>query len=294
MKIGPVLITGAGGQLGTDLALALQSMEVACERREDLDIADDAALEESFARVKPTLVLNCAAFHNVDECESQEATAAAVNVRAVKRIAELCKAGGAKLVHFSTNYVFDGRRAEPYGESDLPNPRSVYAITKLGGEHAAISYAPDALVVRTAGLYGTAGSASKGGNFVQRMLSRARAGEPIRMVADQRLSPTYTTDLATGVIAAVDAGVSGTLHLTNSGSCSWFAFTEAILAIAGVEAEIEAVGTQPRPGDADRPLNGVIVTERLAEPGVAEMRSWHAALADYMRAAGFAAPAQAS
>ena len=156
------------------------------------------------ARVRgdaPELVFNCAAFHNVDECEREPDRAWAVNVRAVRELAQLCGRHGAKLVHLSTNYVFDGRRAEPYGEDDLPSPRSVYALTKLAGEHAALAYAPGALVVRTAGLYGLAGSASKGGNFVQRMIgARARDGDALQMVADQRLQPTFTADLAEAIL----------------------------------------------------------------------------------------------
>jgi dTDP-4-dehydrorhamnose reductase len=140
-----------------------------------------------------------------------------VNVRAVRDLASR----GAKLVHLSTNYVFDGRRDEPYGEDDLPNPRSTCALTKLAGEHAALAYGEDALVVRGAGLYGKNGSASKGGNFVERMVARAKDRRALRMVADQRLQPTYTADLARSLIDAVDAGASGLLHLTASGACSW-------------------------------------------------------------------------
>ena len=138
---------------------------------------------------------------------------------------EACAATGAKLVHFSTNYVFDGTSAEPYAEGDRPSPRSVYAISKLAGEHAALAYAPGALVVRTAGLYGMHGSESKGGNFVTRMLARAREQGSLRMVADQRLTPTFTADLARAVVEAVDADADGVLHLTNSGECSWHEFT---------------------------------------------------------------------
>src|SRR5205085_10758671 len=131
-------------------------------------------------------------------------------------------------VHLSTNYVFDGSAPEPYGEQDTPHPRSIYAISKLAGEHAALAYAPGALVVRTAGLYGLCGSASKGGNFVTRMIARAREQGALTVVADQRLTPTFTADLAQGILAAVDGGVTGMLHLTNSGTTSWHGFTTAI------------------------------------------------------------------
>ena len=134
-------------------------------------------------------MFNCAAFHNVEVCEREEDSAFAVNARAVKRLAERCAADGARFVHLSTNYVFDGTAAAPYAEDDAPNPRSIYAISKLAGEHTALAYAPDALVVRTAGLYGLHGSVSKGGNFVTRMIARAREQGALKVVADQRLTP---------------------------------------------------------------------------------------------------------
>jgi dTDP-4-dehydrorhamnose reductase len=175
------LITGGGGQLASDLQELLGD-DARSFSHAELDIADSAALDRAFDDVQPNVVFNCAAFHNVDVCETEPDSAWAVNVRAVRDLA----GRGAKLVHLSTNYVFDGRREEPYGEDDLPNPRSIYALTKLAGEYAALAYGDGALVVRGAGLYGLHGSASKGGNFVQRMVTRAREQRALKMVADQR------------------------------------------------------------------------------------------------------------
>jgi dTDP-4-dehydrorhamnose reductase len=188
----------------------------------------------------------------------------------------------------STNYVFAGDRPEPYAEDDLPSPRSIYAISKLAGEPAALAYAPGSLVVRTAGLYGLHGSASKGGNFVTRMVARAKEEGELRMVADQRLSPTFTADLAAALIEAEERGVDGLLHLTSSGACSWHDFTLAILEIAGIEANVEAVETTRAPGGADRPLNGVLARERADALGLTPLRHWRDALGDYMTRAGLA------
>ena len=274
-----VLITGGSGQLGSDLAEQLEGRaEVRALTHAELDITDFDAVGAAIAELGDGTVFNCAAFHNVDLCETQEQEALLVNVVAVKRMAERCAEAGAKLVHLSTNYVFDGRREEPYGEDDVPSPRSVYAFSKLAGEHAALAYAPGALVVRGAGLYGLHGSGQKGGNFVTRMLTRAREGQQIRMVSDQRLQPTFTRDLAAGLIEAVDGGAEGLLHLTASGACSWLEFTEAIYEIAGIDTEIEAVTTS---GGVDRPLNGVLKSDR----GAPDLRHWREALADYMAAA---------
>ena len=283
------LITGAGGQLGSELgALLSDTGEVMAAGREDLDITDDPAVAAAFAEFRPSLVINCAAFHNVDECEREEDRSFEVNVRAVKRLAEACTQNGAKLVHFSTNYVFDGTRAEPYGESDRPAPRSIYAISKLAGEHAALAYEARALVVRSSGLYGLRGSVSKGGNFVTRMIARGRDQGELKMVADQRLTPTFTADLARAVVEAVERDADGVLHLTNGGECSWYEFTRAIMDVAGVDASVEPVETSTGPGLTQRPLNGVLRSERSQSLGLSGLRPWREALADYMERAGLA------
>jgi dTDP-4-dehydrorhamnose reductase len=285
-----VLITGGGGQLASDLEDHLRDeLEVYAPSRAELDISDDSALEAAFERVRPMVVYNCAAFHNVEVCEAEEDRAFAVNARAVKRLAEACADSGARLVHLSTNYVFDGAADQPYDEDAATGPRSIYAISKLAGENAALAYAPDALVVRTAGLYGLHGSASKGGNFVTRMITRAREQGALKVVADQRLTPTFTSDLAHGIIESVDAGVTGTLHLTNSGATSWHGFTEAIMELSGVSVPVEAVNTERRPGAADRPLNGVLVSSVSERAGLAPLRPWRDALADYLEHAGLLA-----
>jgi dTDP-4-dehydrorhamnose reductase len=284
------LITGASGQLGSDLhRLLADDWEVTALAHAELDVTNSEALAGTFEGARPDAVFNCAAFHNVELCERDESQALAVNATAVKRIAERCSEMGASLVHLSTNYVFDGRREAPYGEGDLPAPRSVYALSKLAGEHAALAYCDRALVVRTAGLYGLHGSQSKGGNFVTRMLERAREQGELRMVADQRLSPTFTADLAGGVLAAREAGLTGIVHLTSSGSCSWHEFTHAIVELAGLDVPIEAVATTIPPGGADRPRNGVLAGEVARAAGVGPLRPWREALADYMARAGLLA-----
>jgi dTDP-4-dehydrorhamnose reductase len=283
-----VLITGGGGQLASDLEQRLDGRcEVAAPSRVELDVTDQAALDKAFQRLRPAVVFNCAAFHNVDVCEREEDRSFEVNARAVKRLAELCAHSDARLVHLSTNYVFAGDSDEPYSEDDHPSPRSVYAISKLAGEHAALSYCGDALVVRGAGLYGRHGNASKGGNFVQRMLARADEQGALSVVADQRLTPTYTVDLADSLIEAVERDLLGLLHLTNSDACSWHEFTVAIMEIAGVDVPVEPVSTVRR--GADRPLNGVLACERARAAGAACERPWREALYDYMVSAGLAA-----
>jgi dTDP-4-dehydrorhamnose reductase len=270
------LVTGGGGQLASDLEEQLT--DVRALSRAELDITDDDAVATAFEDAAPDVVFNCAAFHNVDVCETEEDRSFEVNARAVKRLAQRCEASGAALVHLSTNYVFDGTRPEPYAEDDRPNPRSIYALSKLAGEYAALAYCSKALVARSSGLYGRHGSASKGGNFVQRMIARAREQGQLKMVADQRLNPTFTADLASGLIEAVENGATGILHVTNSGECSWYEFTVEIMRVAEIEVPIEAVKTSG--GGVDRPLNGVLARSRTDTP---RLRSWQDALAAYLQ-----------
>jgi len=280
------LITGGSGQLATDLVELLGDSARAFSHGE-LDITDTAALDEAFAETQPEIVFNCAAFHNVDVCETSPEQAWAVNVGAVRELARRSP----RLVHLSTNYVFDGRRERPYAEDDLPAPRSIYALTKLAGEYAALAYCDAPLVVRTAGLYGMHGSASKGGNFVQRMLARAREQAALTVVADQRLQPTFTADLAQALLDAVEARAEGVLHLTAGGACSWHEFTVAILEEAGVETPVQRSETSIPAGGVDRPLNGVLARPRADALGLSPLRPWREALADYMARTRLAATA---
>ena len=197
-------------------------------------------------------------------------------------------------VHLSTNYVFDGTAAEPYDEDALPNPRSIYAISKLAGEHAALAYAPGALVVRTAGLYGLHGSASKGGNFVTRMIARAREQGALKVVADQRLTPTFTADLAAGILAAARGGRHGHAARdqrrarragTGSPRRSWSSPASTCPSSRGT--------TVIAPGAADRPLNGVLRSSVSERAGLAPLRPWRDALADYLERAGLLAASPA-
>lgn len=274
-----ILVTGGGGQLASDFGrfLSERGDAVVAPPHAELDVTDERALDEVFAAASPDLVVNCAAFHNLDECERDPETAWRVNVAGPQALAHRC-GDRVPLVHFSTNYVFAGDREDPYRESDLPAPESVYAITKLAGEHAVLAYSSRSLVVRTAGLYGSSGSRSKGGNFVQRMLARADELGELKMVADQSITPTYTPDLVVAVEEMLDAEATGVVHLTNSGPCSWFDFTVEIMRRAGRDVPIEPLETSP--DGVARPRNGLLVSER---PDTPRMRPWQEALAAYLK-----------
>jgi dTDP-4-dehydrorhamnose reductase len=279
-------IIGAMGQLGAHLA---ELVPGACALGSaELDVRDASTLAEVLTGTD--VAFNCAAYVNVDACEGERAYDAwAVNALGVANVARACSAAGATLVHFSTNYVFAGDGADPYREDDLPSPRSMYGITKLAGEYAALAYNPETLVIRTAGLYGLGGNRTKGGNFVERILRAARERGSLQVVADQHLTPTFCGDLAVATLEAVERGARGIVHLTNAGSCSWHVFTVEILRLAGVDVPVEPTATVPRPGVANRPANGVLDRSRADALGLTSLRPWQDALADYMGQAGLLA-----
>lgn len=272
-----MLITGGGGQLGSALAGLLGEEAVALPH-ERLDITDRALVASALSQTVPDVVVNCAAFHNLQSCEDDPQRAWAVNVEAVRILAS----HGVRLVHVSTNYVFDGAQDRPYSEHDVTSPRSAYAISKLAGEHVALGYGEHSLIVRTAGLYGLQGSASKGGNFVTRILTRARGVGSLDVVADQRLSPTFTLDLAEAIVAAIRSQATGIVHLTASGDCSWYEFTQAILTNAALDARLTETATPTGRAEPARPRNGVLARPRADALGLPRLRHWRAALDDYM------------
>jgi dTDP-4-dehydrorhamnose reductase len=199
-----------------------------------------------------------------------------VNAEGAGIVAEECATAGVHLVHFSTNFVFDGTATEPYLETDAPSPLGVYARSKLEGEQRVQTAVPDALLIRSAALYGGAGSAVKGGSFPSRIVARARSGEPLRVVNDQRVNPTYTRDLAQAAVGLVDAGMRGLVHVVAAGCSSYWEFAVAILETAGLSVQPEPVSSEAFAAAAPRPLNGCLRSSR-----VPPLRHWREALRDY-------------
>ena len=196
-------------------------------------------------------------------------------------VARACARRGVRLVHFSTNYVFSGTLDRPYTEDDPPDPVGTDARSKRGGEEAALAEAPDALVIRSSALFGHAGSAVKGGSFASRILARAVAREPLTVVADQWVNPTFTRDLAEGALGLVEAGSAGVVHLVAEGCCTWHEFAIATLDAAGIAAEVAPTTTEELNAPADRPRNGCLASVR-----VSPLRHWRTGLAAFVRELG--------
>jgi dTDP-4-dehydrorhamnose reductase len=271
-------VLGAAGQLGRDLCPRLAG-EVHALPRDRLDLTQPEAVQATLQGLRPDVVVNCAAYNFVDRAESEPEAAFAVNAWGVRALARACGDLGCTLVHFSTDYVFglDEGRAVPYRETDAPGPVSVYGLSKLAGEYLVRALCPRHLVIRTCGLYGVWGSGGKGGNFVETMLRLAGQGKPLRVVADQVCTPSYTADVAAATADLVAAGRQGLCHLTNAGACSWHDFAAAIFELAGVPADLTPIRSAEYGAAARRPRYSVLA------PTGAPLRPWREALAAYLQ-----------
>ncbi len=274
------LVVGSAGQLGRELVARLGD-EVAWKGdRAELDVADGAAVVALVARVRPDVVFNATAFNRVDAAEAEPLAAFAVNTVAPHFLARAARDAGALLVHVSTDYVFDGTSSRPYREDDLPRPLGAYGASKLAGEHLVAAAGGEHLVVRTSGVLGRGGSDQKGGSFVERIVAQARAGRPLRVVADQVFAPTCASDLAESLVALVRAGARGLVHVTNAGSCSWYELAVAALAAAGLEAPVERIRAADLSLPARRPAYSVLDTSQAIALGLPPPRHWKDALPD--------------
>jgi dTDP-4-dehydrorhamnose reductase len=278
-----VLITGGAGMLAKALIRVLREhgIDSRSPARAELDIANEKQLGEELRNFKPTLVLNCAAYTKVDLCEDSNSPAEAINGAAVADLAFHTRGLGAKLVHFSTDFVFDGQSKQPYKPEDKTNPLSGYGRSKLRGEQE-IQRLPHLqhLIIRTAWLYGPGGAC-----FPQTILNAARAGKPLKVVDDQIGSPTFAFDLAEATLNLIDANATGIYHVVNSGHTNWHDFTSAILDEFNVKAELSrttsAQWKELRPTSAIRPAYSVLDTSEYAKITGKTMRPWQEALHAY-------------
>jgi len=280
-----VAIIGANGQLGSDLCgvLADQQVSVLPLTHNDVDVADSAQVERVLGSIGADVVISTAAFHNVEECEKQPARSFAVNAVGPRNLAFACRRANAVLVHFSTDYVFDGAQRHPYTESDLPLPLNIYGVSKLAGEHLLRLTWERCFVVRTCGLYGLVGSSGKGGNFVETMLKKAREGAPIRVVDDQLLTPTFTADLAETVSRLIQTEAYGLYHISAAGSCSWYHFARKIFELEGLVLNLLPVSTTEFPSSVQRPAYSVLSKQKLGSVGIS-MPAWEDGLRRYLAA----------
>ncbi|TRX40145.1 dTDP-4-dehydrorhamnose reductase [Flavobacterium restrictum] len=248
-----ILVTGANGQLGSEikeLAGNYPDFDFVFTDIADFPLDKEETIITNFNQLKPAIVINCAAYTAVDKAEQDVAVADAINHLAIATLATLCEQNGTKLVHVSTDYVFDGTSPMAYKEDALPNPKSVYGVTKLAGELACATNCPDSIIIRTAWVYSEFGN-----NFVKTMLRLMTERESISVVNDQVGSPTYAGDLAQVILTILDSGKweSGVYHYSNEGEISWFDFAKDIKEIAGKTCEVNGIPASSYPTPAERP-----------------------------------------
>lgn len=281
-----IAVTGAYGQLGSELCRLLDS-EAAGLEIDTLDLTDGPAVGETLRSLRPRVVINCAAYTQVDRAESQAEACRAVNATAVEHLARACGRLDCPLVQISTDYVFGGRpdRTTPYREDDPPSPRGVYAQTKFEGERAAARHSKH-LIVRTCGLYARPVD-ERAGNFVKTMLRLGRAGNEVRVVADQHCTPSYVPHVARAILFL--AGVNrpepapwGVYHVTNRGATTWHEFAGEIFRLAGMEVSLRPITTAEYAAAAPRPAYSVLDTTKYDALGGPVMPDWKAALAEYV------------
>jgi len=277
-----VAIFGISGQLGSDVAAALSSHDVIPVEHARADIRDENAVIRQVRDSGPDWVVNCAAMTNVERCESEALAAFDVNAGGARHIALAADAVGARMLHISTDYVFDGEKRSPYLENDFPRPLNIYGSSKLAGEWAVRSAGVHHLVLRTSGVYGLNACRGKGTNFVETMMKRVASGAPTRVVSDEVLTPTFSVDLAHQIRLIIEKAVpGGVYHATSAGSCSWFEFAREIFRHAGAPAP-GATTAKEWNSPVRRPSYSVLDNGALAAHGIHPMPEWRDALSRYM------------
>lgn len=271
-----ILVVGANGMLGRDL-LALLGERGQGADIDEIDITSPESVLKCIGLLKPEVVINCAAYTDVDGCEGNIETAMAVNGEGVGYLAMACRDLGALLVQISTDYIFDGGKGTPYVEDDAPCPLSVYGESKLAGEMNA-AFCPEHLIVRTQWLYGLHGK-----NFVETMLRLGAEKDELTVVDDQIGSPTWTVDLARAIIALIDSGCRGIYHAANSGYCSWNGFAAAIFEESGLNVSVRPMTTTELNRPAKRPLYSTLECSKLTGDTGFRPQPWRDALREYLK-----------
>ena len=279
-----VIVFGRAGQLGRELVRVFMSRGHSVEafRREDVDVTDAGRVEHAVATAGADLVLNATAYNMVDVAEQEPDAAFAGNALAVRNIALACRQSDAKLVHFSTDYVFDGTLGRPYVEEDATHPLGAYAVSKLAGELYAQAYLENPLVIRTSGVFGPGGLHTARGNFVEVMLRLAKSGQPIRVVEDYVASPTYAPELALRTAELVDLRASGVFHVAGGAAISWFDYARLIFEAAGLNPELKPTNEREHRTVARRPKFSALSNAKMERSGVTPMPPMREVVADYI------------
>jgi dTDP-4-dehydrorhamnose reductase len=281
-----IAIIGADGQLGTDLveACTRAGHTVHPLTYQDIHIEDMDSVTSALTPLKPEAVFNAAAFHNVPKCETEIDQAFAVNARGPLNLAKLSETLGYSFIHYSTDYVFDGEKRAPYRETDRPNPLNIYAISKLAGESCALNYSSRSSVIRLSGIYGRVPSLMKGNNFVSIMVKLAAEKPEVRVVTDEVLSPTPTTEIAENSLAILASGETGLYHLVSEGECSWYEFAEVIWQTLQLKTPLHKTSVKEFSSPVKRPFYSALENAHYNRlPNARPMTHWKEALVKFLK-----------
>lgn len=276
-----ILLIGSTGQLGSDILIRLERKHrVTHGGRELFDIMNGSHIRR-IEQGKYDAVINCAAFLDVPLAEKSPRDAMAMNAEAVMRMARACFKSGAKFIHFSTDYVFDGKKRQPYTEDDACNPLNVYGLTKYVGERMALAENPDAAVMRVSGLYGKTLSRAKGYNFISLFLKKAFEASEVEVVCDEVLTPTWTANVARQTEAVLGSGISGIIHSTDEGGVSWHGFASEIASYMKLKTKVKKI--RQKGGPVERPKYSVLENRVLKRNKMNLMTHWRESLHSFLR-----------
>lgn len=276
-----VVVFGGSGQLGSEIRRLWDDVEIVAPTSSEVDLEDAAAVAAVIERNAPDTVVNCAAYHHVDRCEENPERPFAVNAAAVERLAQQCARRDTTFVTYSTDYVFDGVLGRAYTECDVPNPQSVYGVSKLAGEQLVLRLKSRAFVIRTCGVYGVRASTSKGYTFIDRILTQARSGERPRVVRDMVVTPSYAAHLARATRDLIRTERYGLYHMVNEGPVSWYDFALEALRQSDLVAPIEPISYAAWPSAVRRPAYSALENARLHALGI-RLPRWQSGVRAYL------------
>lgn len=279
-----IAIIGANGQLGFDLVKSFKNTEheIVPLVHADIDVTDFKLSHEVLKDIQPEVVINCAAYVRVDDAEEFADKAFVVNALGARNIALACRELNSMLVYISTDYIFDGRKKQPYTEEDVPNPLNVYGNSKLAGEYFTRNILEKYYIIRSSSLFGAAGASGKGGNFIETMIKKARNKEEIKVVDDMVMSPTYTKNAAEMIKNIIAKKLPfGIYHVSNAGQCTWYDFSKRIFKTLNMQADLSSTKTDVLQSKARRPMFSPLVSAKLKKRGL-EMENWETALRNYL------------
>lgn len=278
-----IAIIGANGQLGTDLVEVFSRQhEVIGLTHAEIEITDIENVKKVLTSLKPAVLLNTAAYNKVPDAEKNPVEAYQLNAIGALNLATICADNKIRFLHYSTDYVFDGKKMKPYTENDLPNPLNVYANTKLSGEYFALNYCEHSFVVRVSGIYGAVPSRSKGNNFITAILKAAKEKPDVKVVNDEVLTPTPTSWIAKNTLELIQTEAYGLYHMSCEGEVSWYEFAKAIWDELQIKTPLHAVSVKDFPQNVKRPFYSVLENQNLKTLGINKMPDWKEALLEFL------------